>query len=130
LKYPTVRFAEEQRNVIGVGFEDAVREGNYQVLICCVGHDHAHLVTVRHERSVERIAGHLKSKASMALRQAGCHPLKEHQIGEVIPTPWSSGCWSVFINDEEHLRCAIDYVNRHPMKEGLPEQKWNFLTRV
>ena len=130
LKYPPVRFGANQRDAIGAGFEAAVGEGNYPVLACCVGHDHAHLVTARHERSIERIAGHLKSKASMALREAGCHPLKEFEIDGLIPTPWSSGCWSVFINEEKQLRCAIDYVNRHPMKEGLSQQTWNFVGRV
>jgi REP element-mobilizing transposase RayT len=127
LKYPPVRFNEEQRGAIGQGFGRGAQEGNYVVHACCIGYDHAHLVTARHERSIEAIARHLKSKASMALRAAGCHPLARFSVGGVVHTPWAEGCWSVFINDVEQANMAIDYVRRHPMKEGLKPQEWDFV---
>ena len=43
------------------------------------------------------------------------------------PTSWAEGCWSVFIDDEEQLRCAINYVRRHPEKEGLERREWGFV---
>jgi hypothetical protein len=46
---------------------------------------------------------------------------------EAVPTPWAEGCWSVFINDFEQLRAAIEYVERHPGKEGLTAQAWPFV---
>lgn len=127
LKYPPVRFDNGQRIAIVEGFALAADEGEYEIHACCIGYDHSHMVVSRHERTIERIAGHMKSKASMSLRSAGCHPLAAHINGDTIPTPWSGGCWSVFINDVEQLRAAIDYVNRHPMKEGLPAQSWPFV---
>jgi hypothetical protein len=33
----------------------------------------------------------------------------------------------VFINDVEQANMAIDYVRRHPMKEGLKPQEWDFV---
>ena len=45
------------------------------------------------------------------------------------PTPWGKGCWSVFVNDDGQLDNAIAYVERHPMKEGLAQQDWSFITR-
>jgi len=33
----------------------------------------------------------------------------------------------VYIDDEPQLAAAIAYVQRHPAKEGLPEQPWSFL---
>jgi hypothetical protein len=64
----------------------------------------------------------------MALSRAGVHPLREHRSPNgAVPTPWAEGCWSVFIDDVEQLRAAIRYVQRHPMKEGLPPQSWDFL---
>jgi hypothetical protein len=44
-----------------------------------------------------------------------------------LPTPWSEGCWKVFINDRAQLHAAIAYVQRHPAKEGLPAQDWSFI---
>jgi REP element-mobilizing transposase RayT len=127
LKYPPVRFDPAQRTIIVEGFARAVEEGNYVVHACCIGYDHAHLVIARHSRTIERISGHFKSKSSMALRAAGCHPLACHPKGDTIPSPWSDGSWSVFINDEAQARSAIDYVTRHPMKEGLTAQQWAFV---
>ena len=121
LKYPAVRFDEDQRCLIGEGFEQAVREGRYDLHALCIGHDHAHAVVARHERDIKRIAGHLKSKATMALTRAGLHPLRAFRTpAGVIPSPWSEGVWSVFINDDPQLSAAIEYVRRHPMKQGLP----------
>lgn len=127
LKYPPVRFDALQRDVIALGFTSAVNEAHYGVHACCIGYDHAHLVIARHERLIERIAGHLKSKASMALRDAGCHPLRGFEVEQKIPTPWSVGKWDVWINDEAQLRSAIGYVERHPRKERLPDQHWKFV---
>ena len=127
LTYPAVRFDERQRGVIAEGFARAIQEGEYVVLACCIGYDHAHLVTARHERDIETIARHLKSKSSMALRTAGCHPLAPFSVRDVVHTPWAEGCWKVFIDGVEHAKAAVEYVQRHPMKEGLPPQTWEFV---
>jgi hypothetical protein len=82
----------------------------------------------RHERTIEQIARHLKSKATMALTRAGIHPLQAHRkTNGTVPTPWSEGIWSVFINDTAQLYAAIEYVQRHPAKEGLSPQAWEFI---
>ena len=128
LKYPAVRFNARQRVAIGAGFGQAIAEGGYLVHACCIGHDHSHVVVGRHERSVEHVARHLKSKGTMAMTRAGIHPLARHRKSDgTVPTPWSESIWSVFINDEAQLEAAIRYVRRHPMKEGLPEQNWPFV---
>jgi len=129
LKYPPVRFDAVQRGMIVAGFAEAVEEAGYAVLGGCVGHDHAHLVLVRHDRPAERVAQHLKARATMALSRGGRHPLAGHQAaGGAVPTPWAAGCWKVFIDDAAHLRAAIRYVERHPLKEDLPAERWTFLT--
>jgi hypothetical protein len=129
LKYPPVRFDARQREAIADGFGIAIREGGYGVHAMCVGHGHAHAVVARHQRTIEQIATHLKSKATMAMTRAAVHPLARFAPGNgAAPTPWAAGIWSVFINDEERLRAAIAYVTRHPDKEGLPPQSYPFLT--
>jgi REP element-mobilizing transposase RayT len=129
LKYPPVRFNERQRQRIAEGFAQAVREAGCLIHACCIGHDHSHAVLGRHERRIERIASHLKSKATMAMTRAGVHPLAEfRRPDDTIPSPWSDGIWSVFINDVDQLRAAIAYVERHPEKEGLAAQVYPFVT--
>jgi hypothetical protein len=126
LKYPPVRFNDAQRIAIASGFARACAEAQYVCRACCIGHDHAHLVLGRHDRDPEVIAGHLKSQATRQLTAHGIHPL----IGYTgkrggLPTPWSEGCWKVFIDGESQLTAAIRYVNRHPKKEDCPTTTGN-----
>jgi REP element-mobilizing transposase RayT len=129
MKYPPVRFDRQQRAAIVSGFAEAVASAGYIVFAGCVGNDHAHLVIGRHdERTVEQIARHLKAKATMHLTGAGLHPLRNYVLPNgATPTPWAEKCWSVFINDDDQLRAAIAYVERHPVKEGLTLEPWSFL---
>ncbi len=128
LKYPPVRFDEAQRFAIAEGFARACADGKYTCFACCIGYDHAHLVLGRHERDPKIVAGHLKSHATRELTQRGIHPL-DGNVGKRggLPTPWSEGCWKVFIEDHPQLRAAIAYVQRHPHKEGLAPQAWSFV---
>ena len=106
LKYPPVRFDQTQRGTIAHGFGVACEDSGYVIPACCIGYDHAHLIVERHEREIPSIAGHLKSAATRALTGAGVHPLHGY-IGKRggLPTPWSEGCWKVFIDDEKQLAC-------------------------
>src|ERR1700722_8796459 len=54
LKYPPVRFDEMQRVAIAEGFKIAVNEGGYQIGALCIGHDHAHAIIARHDRTIEQ----------------------------------------------------------------------------
>lgn len=127
LKYPAVRFTDAHRTAIAAGFGRACRDANYQCFACCIGYDHAHLVMARHERQITVIAGHLKAAATRSLAEENLHPLA-HFIGKRggPPTPWSEGCWKVFIDTEAQCDAAIEYVARHPRKEGLADQRWTF----
>jgi hypothetical protein len=128
LKYPPVRFDEAQRNAIAEGFARACKEGHYTCFGCCIGHDHGHLALGRHDRDPEVVAGHLKSRATRELSRRGIHPL-DGFVGKRggLPTPWSEGCWKVLIDNDEQLRAAISYIERHPGKEGLAKQRWDFI---
>jgi REP element-mobilizing transposase RayT len=124
LLYPPVRYNEAQRKAIAEGFRAAVEEASYLIHALCIGHDHAHSIVGRHDRTIEQIARHLKSKATMVLTRREIHPLQQYRKNNgSIPTPWAANCWSVFINDIEQLRAAIRYVERHPEKEGLPSRR-------
>ena len=129
LKYPPVRFDTAQRDEIAKGFGVAAREADYLIHACCIAQEHAHVVIASHAREITVIAGHLKSAATRALTEAAIHPLA-NCIGKrgTLPTPWSEGCWKVFIDSADQRDAAIRYVERHPAKERLPPQRWTFLT--
>jgi REP element-mobilizing transposase RayT len=128
LKYPPVRFNNAQRQAIADGFARACNEASYICFACCIGHDHAHLILQRHSRDTDVIVGHLKSHATRELTDHGIHPLRD-RVGKRggFPTPWSEGCWKVFIDEVPQLQSAINYVQRHPTKESLDSQPWGFI---
>ena len=128
LKYPAVRFDDQQRQAIVDGIGRACDEAGIRLLAGCIGFDHGHVTVERHPtRSIEQIVSHFKARATQAMTAAGCHPLAAYAGPDgTTPTPWAGGCWKVFIDTEKQLRAAQAYDQRHAAKEGLPEQVWPF----
>lgn len=125
LKYPPARFDDACRQSIGRGFARACEEFTFEIHAAAIGFDHLHLVTARNaERDIENVVAVLKARATTQMKRDGTHPLRTY---DPAPTPWSKSCWSVFINDEAQLRNAVDYVSRHPQKEGMAPQSWSFV---
>jgi len=120
LKFPVVRFTGRQALAVAQGFRQACEEGAYVAFACAVLPEHAHLVIRHHERENTRIVGHLKSHATRKLRES-CLWNDNRPV-------WSKRCWKVFLNDEETIRRAINYVEKNPLKEGKPAQRWSFVT--
>jgi REP element-mobilizing transposase RayT len=128
LKYPPARFDAPARDSIARGIARAVGEFGFGLYACAIGFDHVHVVTARDlDRTIEQVVGVLKHRATMQMWHEGTHPMRAHADH---PTAWGKGCWSVFINDTDQLHHAVRYVRRHPMKEGLPNQDWAFLTPI
>jgi len=132
LKFPPARFEAPCRTSISLGFGRAVEEFNFRIHACAIGFDHVHCVASRNAtRSIEQVVAVLKARATNQMNADGTHPMEGLVNSKgVTPTAWGEGCWKVFINDTSQLRSAIGYVERHPMKEGLPQQKWSFLKPV
>lgn len=132
LKYPAVRFDAPQRDAIARGFDEVCRASGIVLHACAIGYDHVHVVAARHPtKSIEDAVRVLKAKATMQLTTSHLHPLAHHaRRDRTTPTPWSSGLWKVFIDDGSQFRGAVEYVRRHPVKEGLPAQDWRFLVPV
>lgn len=127
LKYPPARFDQPCRESISRGFTLACDEFGFRIYSCAIGFDHVHLIASRDAvRDIENVVAVLKARATSQMKRDCTHPLSRF---DPTPTPWAKGLWSVFINDEHQLRNAIEYVERHPQKEGLPVQNWNFVHR-
>ena len=126
LKYSPARFDEACRQSIARGFSRACAEFGFKIHAASIGFDHVHIVSSRDaHRDIENIVAVLKARATAQMKLDGTHPMRAY---DPIPTPWAKGCWSVFIENEVQLKNAIDYVTRHPQKEGLPPQNWDFIT--
>ncbi|MGB7156417.1 MAG: hypothetical protein WBD40_00035 [Tepidisphaeraceae bacterium] len=128
LKYPPVIFDDEQIAIVADGFAQAAREGGYAIHAAAFLRDRNHLVLGPQERPIGQIVGHLKSKASMALRRAGRHPYEQYaDERDRVPTCWAEDYWKVYIYTEEHMRKAVRYVENNPIKEGRARQHWPFV---
>jgi hypothetical protein len=85
-------------------------------------------VIERHPRPITVIAGHLKSRATRELTARALHPLSGFTGDRGgLPTPWSEGSWKVFLDTADQIHVATTYVERHPGKEGLADQRWSFV---
>jgi len=124
LKYPPVVLSGEQARAVGRGFAKAVEISQFPVFACSILPEHVHLVLGRCRMDVEKVVRQLKQNATMRLKEENIHPLADF---EGPPKPWGESCWKVFLNHEESLRKAIQYVENNPMKEGKKPQHWPFV---
>lgn len=128
LTYPEVKLTGRQSRSAATGFHMATEEAGYLVYACSNLPQHAHLALGPHRRPIRRIVGHFKARATQQLVQDCLHPLAEFtQPDGTTPSPWAHGSWTVFLFSEEHLRRAIEYIERNPLKEGKPRQRWSFV---
>jgi REP element-mobilizing transposase RayT len=121
LKYPPVQITGLQARTIVEGFAHAVAAANYQIHACAVLPDHVHLVVGWHPRSIRRIVGHLKAKATTQLKKARLWPELQQPL-------WGEHGWNVYLDSHEAVRRAIRYVEQNPLKEGKPQQRWSIVT--
>ena len=129
LKYPPVRFTGRQARAVGRGFASYVAKARITVRACSILPEHAHLVIGRHRLGAARLANQLKGAGTRRLAREGIHPMAACRTpGGRVPTPWARGQWAVFLNTAAAVRRAIRYVKNNPMKEGLPPQRWSFVT--
>ena len=128
LKYPAVQFTGVQALAIAQGFAAASERSNYTIWGCAILPEHTHLVVARHTYEVEKIANLLKGAATRELMNQNLHPLARFaKPGERPPRMWSEHEWKVYLDSEESIENAIQYVAENPIKEDKPAQKWSFV---
>jgi REP element-mobilizing transposase RayT len=130
LKYPPVEFTGAQARAIGNAFAKARERSRVTIWGCSILPEHVHMVIARHDIPVEQIVNLLKGEATRQLVNEGIHPLAAHVGADSTPPKMcSQGLWKVFLDSPEAVAAAVRYVQDNPAKEGLPEQKWRFVTQ-
>ncbi|REK19079.1 MAG: hypothetical protein DWQ37_02650 [Planctomycetota bacterium] len=130
LRYPPVRLTGVQGHAVGVGFGNAVRKSKFTILACSILPEHVHLVVRRHRFSMEQVCILLKGEATKQLHREGRHPMAAFARNGKVPSLWQEGLWKVFLEDDEHIRAAIEYVEQNPVKERKRRQQWSFVRRI
>ncbi|MBL7140163.1 MAG: transposase, partial [Planctomycetes bacterium] len=120
LKHPPVAFTGEQAVATGRGFARAARESGYAVHACAILPEHVHMVLGQNPRSIGRIVGHFKGRATQRLVADGLWPDAEQPV-------WGKNSWKVFLDSPEDVHRAVAYVEANPEKEGKPRQRWSFV---
>jgi len=121
LKHPPVVFAGKQALAVGRGFARAVRDSGYTVHTCSILPEHVHMVLGSNPRSVGRIVGHFKGRATQRLAADGLWPDADRPV-------WGKNSWKVFLDSPADVHRAVAYVEANPEKEGKPRQRWSFVS--
>ncbi len=102
------------RPIIAAGFKKVVQRLDIKIPACAIMNDHVYVLILRSKYRIEYLVNQLKGSATRALG------LKQ--------TPWSRGCWKVFITDREALLAAANYIQANPACAGPCAQSWDFIT--
>ena len=131
MKFPAVRLNGVQARAVARGFGSIIPVLKLRVYECSILPDHVHLVIERHCDLIEDIVGYLKRAATRQLNREHRHPLAEYRRknGE-LPSPWVEGGWVRYLNDQQAIVDAVDYVKKNPLKMGLKAQHWNFIIPI
>jgi REP element-mobilizing transposase RayT len=129
MKYPEVVFTGRQAQAVGHGFARQVAKSGYTVHACAIMPNHAHLVIARHRYRIEQVVRLLRQSATERLLAANLHPFADQRAENGrLPSVWGQDFWKVFLFEPEDVDRAIRYTERNPVRDGLPPQKWSFVT--
>jgi len=101
------------RPLVAAGFAKVQSRLNVTVPACTIMNDHVHLLVLRSKYRIEYLVNQFKGAATSALK--------------LERTPWTKGCWKVFLDDDEALYAAAQYVEANPQAAGLKPQCWDFV---
>lgn len=82
--------------------------------------DHVHILLRKHRHAAEEMTENLMAASRAQLVEAG-------RRDRTHPT-WVGGTpWDVFVDHPDDMRRTIRYIERNPVKIGLPAQNWPFV---
>ena len=120
LNFPRIWLDAAKRQDVGEVIGEVIAKQGYTVWACAVLSNHAHLVIRRHRDDAltmwhtfaDTLRLRLREEASLSLG----HPV------------FSERPYKVFLHNPHEVRTRVAYVERNPEKEGLPCQKYGFVT--
>jgi len=113
LKRNPYRINDLTRPSVAGGIGSEVERFGITVRACAIMDDHVHLVIERSRFRIEYLVNQLKGAGTRALG--------------VTETPWTRGGWNVFLDDEQAVYAAAEYVQANPPAAGPPPQCWDFV---
>ena len=120
MAHDEIWFDDHRRDAIGVAIERVVREAGYTTWAGAVLANHLHLVIRTHRDNSLTMLAKVAQATFEELHDKALVP-EDHPV-------WSARPYKVFLKTRDQVYGRIDYVEKNPMKEGLPRQFWNFVT--
>jgi REP element-mobilizing transposase RayT len=107
---------DKTRMLAASGFRKVVDRLHITIPACAIMKDHVHIIILRSKYRIEYLVNQLKGAATKEMK------LKY--------SPWTRGCWKIFINDTDTLGAAVQYICANPENSGLLPQSWDFVTQL
>ena len=120
LRFDPLWFDEADRLVIADAFAETIRTHGYTCYAAVIIPDHVHLLIRKHRERAEDMINALQSESRARMCEMPTVPF-DHPV-------WTEGGWKVFLDTPADIRRTIAYIERNPSKEGLPRQRWPFVT--
>jgi hypothetical protein len=119
LAHEAIWFGERERSVIAEAWEGVIRQRGYTAWACAVCSNHGHVMTRVHRDEGHLIWQRLADVSRDALLRDGLAP-----AGHPV---WSARPYVVFKKSVDAVERGIDYIEKNPMKEGLPRQHYEWV---
>ncbi len=122
LNFPLIWMDEAKRQVAAEALGEVVGGKKYTCWACAVLRNHAHLVIRTHRDSGKTMWGHFAESLRDRLRLRFPSEINVHH--PVV----SARPYDVFLYTPDDVRTRIAYVERNPLRDGLPAQRYDFVT--
>jgi REP element-mobilizing transposase RayT len=109
--------------LVATTFGSAVAERGWTVYAATIQPTHVHLVFAPMTDEIKTVIAMLKYRSAAAVLK-----LRRTMLEEVGRSLWTEGRFPVFIEDEQYLRNAIEYVRRHNRRAGRADDPYPWIT--
>jgi REP element-mobilizing transposase RayT len=121
LAHALLVFRPDQFTIIADALASVIRTRGYTCYACAIMPDHVHMLIRRHREKSEEMIEWFQKETKAAVIAARARNVN-HPV-------WGGPGWKVFLNTRADFNRTIKYIRDNPLKIGLPEQDWEFVTR-
>ena len=120
LKHPLLEVRGDAGGIVAAAFGDVIDRERYTCYACAIMPDHVHILIRKHKHTIEQMIDLLQNAGRWALIDAHLWP-GDHPV-------WTGGGgWKVFLEHPDDVQRTIPYIEKNPIKIGLPRQVWPFV---
>jgi REP element-mobilizing transposase RayT len=119
LKHDVLLFSTDEIQVLGRLIGKVINDRGYTCYACAVMPEHIHLLIRRHRDNGDVMLE--------ALQQATRQGLIDAEIRSPRHPVWGGKGWDVFLNTRANIERIIEYIQKNPLKAGMPAQHWRFV---